>query len=254
MPRRSRRSAATPARRREPSGVSATRITRRSPSSRRRSMSPRCSIRSTMPVALACDTSSESARAPIGHRALRLEDGQDLEMDEAQRPRRPAPHVPDHVGRAVGGELVEQVADELLAVGVEFLVHGCAGAAPRVESTCPSWHVDDQCDLKHSRVAAASSRAGCAGQVRTRHAAARAPSPKAHRGESGRHATERCSGRARRPVCGALYDAGRSAAPTRRGRSPRDSARRVAWRRRVRTGPRRSGGSAARPASVPATP
>ena len=48
-----------------PSAVGWTRTTRRSSAAWRRSTRPRCSIRSTMPVALATETSSESASRPI---------------------------------------------------------------------------------------------------------------------------------------------------------------------------------------------
>ena len=64
-PRRRRRGGAVP------DSVRATRMTRRSSSSRRRSTRPRCSMRSTMPVALAWDTSSESGEARPSARAPR---------------------------------------------------------------------------------------------------------------------------------------------------------------------------------------
>ena len=77
-----------------------TRTTRRSPGSRRRSTRPRSSIRSTIPVALATDTSRASASRLIGQRALGLEDRQDVEVDEAQRAAQPVPERADPLARA----------------------------------------------------------------------------------------------------------------------------------------------------------
>ena len=54
-------------------------------SSWRRSTRPRSSIRSTIPVALATETSRASASLRHRQRAVGLEDGQDVEVDEAER-------------------------------------------------------------------------------------------------------------------------------------------------------------------------
>ena len=69
--------------------VRCTRTTRRSPGSRRRSTNPRASIRSMIPVRLATDTSRASASFDIGMGPRDLQDGEDMQMNEAQRASQP---------------------------------------------------------------------------------------------------------------------------------------------------------------------
>ena len=49
-------------------------------------------------------------------RAVDVEDGQDVEVDEAERAARPVAHVAHGGGGTVRGELVEEVAEDGLAV------------------------------------------------------------------------------------------------------------------------------------------
>ena len=99
-----------------PVSVGITRTTRRSSSSCSRSTRLRSSIRLTIPVALATETSSVSASLRHRERAARLEDGQDVEVDQAQRALQPRPEDLHPVLRAPRGHLADELGDDRLAV------------------------------------------------------------------------------------------------------------------------------------------
>jgi hypothetical protein len=102
-----------------------TSTTRRSPALWRLSISPRFSIRSTMPVAPASETSI-IGQALHRERALRLQGGQHVEVDQAQGVPVPRPEGPFTITRRPGCHLLEQLLLEgptagLASAGLESI-------------------------------------------------------------------------------------------------------------------------------------
>ena len=166
MPRRSRRSAATPGEQRRPSV-----------GERDADHAPVLVVAAALDEAALLHAVHDPGGARLRdverlrqgahrERAVRLEDGQDVEVDEAQRPRRPAPHVADMSAgvwevsssssslsrRSRLGCRAPRGADpdsrrscgawpwRLRRGGLGMSISAC----PR----CPSWHIDGQCDVK----------------------------------------------------------------------------------------------------------
>ena len=128
-----------------------TSTTRRSSPSWRRSTRPRFSIRSTMPVTLATETSSASARRLIDCGPVRVEDRQHVEVDEADRAVVPAPERSDELARVPRQELVDDLVGQspseirVRPCGRDFLRRGIGLGRVDIQ-----WHINNLRGAKRS--------------------------------------------------------------------------------------------------------
>jgi len=133
--RPSRRCAAMSRKTWKPASVAWTRTTRRSSVPCRRSTKPRFSMRSTIPVALASDTSIASASCLHRKRSLGLEGCQNVEVDKAERVLVPRFEDAATVARRPAGHLFEQLARESLAAVLIAGPVGVGAPGHQVHST-----------------------------------------------------------------------------------------------------------------------
>ena len=134
--------------------------TRRSPTSWRRSTRPRSSIRFTMPVALATEMPSDSARRPMDIGPVRLEQVRGAQLDHADAVTVPGVERAHPVPGLDGGQLVEQLIGQaslgrtarIGGLGRGNLSHG-AVVAHSAGVTCGidiQWHIDNLHESKRT--------------------------------------------------------------------------------------------------------